>query len=195
MSQGWVWRSVPLAGRSGSAVFAALFADERIATLLESPDPTPPDTAQLSRYSIAAGGPRIVDGQPQQWTPAVGEILPMLRSLLDGTTPDLANVPVDLPFVGGWLGWLGYDLAWEIEKLPLQNPDTLPFPVAFWYEPECFAMLDHREQVLWLAAGDAGGLGGMEARLARSGGPPPPPPQRGRGGGGGGGGCEFLEGE
>jgi para-aminobenzoate synthetase component I len=167
MSQGWVWRSVPLAGRSGSAVFAALFADEAIATLLESPDPTAPDTAQLSRYSIAAGGPRIVDGQPQQWTPPVGEILPMLRSRLDGATPDLANAPVDLPFVGGWLGWLGYDLAWEIEKLPLQNRDTLPFPVAFWYEPECFAVLDHGAQVLWLAAGDAGGVDGMEARLAR----------------------------
>ena len=35
---------------------------------------------------------------------------------------------------GGWLGWLGYDLAWEIEQLPQLKPDPLPFPVAFWIE-------------------------------------------------------------
>ena len=43
-----------------------------------------------------------------------------------------------LLLVAGW-GWLGYDLAWEIEQLPKLNQDTLPFPVAYWYEPECFA--------------------------------------------------------
>jgi para-aminobenzoate synthetase component I len=170
MSQGWVWRSVPLAGRSGSQIFAALFGDAATAVLLESPDPASPDAPQLSRYSIAAGGPRLIDGQPQQWTPPVGEILPMLRSRLDGA-PDLANAPIDLPFVGGWLGWLGYDLAWEIETLPLQNRDTLPFPVAFWYEPECFAVLDHGAQMLWLAAGDDAGVGELEGRLARRGTP------------------------
>jgi len=52
--------------------------------------------------------------------------------------------PSALPFTG-WLGWLGYDVAWEIERLPYLKKDPLPFPVAFWYEPECFAVLDHWE--------------------------------------------------
>jgi para-aminobenzoate synthetase component I len=169
MSQrpGWHWRSCPLDQCTGSQIFAALFRGEPIATLLESPYPASPDDPQLSRYSICAGGPRIVDGVSQQWTPPVGEILPMLRSLVQRSQPDLTNAPVDLPFVGGWLGWLGYDLAWEIEKLPLHNSDPLPFPVAFWYEPECFAVLDHQAQVLWLAAGDLAGLDALADRLHR----------------------------
>jgi para-aminobenzoate synthetase component 1 len=85
------------------------------------------------------------------WTPESGEILSFLRSLTVSDSPDFSNVPKDLPFVGGWLGWLGYDLAWEIESLPIQNTDELPFPVAFWYEPSSFAVLDHEAQVLWLA--------------------------------------------
>jgi para-aminobenzoate synthetase component 1 len=71
-----------------------------------------------------------------------------------------------LPFTGGWLGWLGYDLAWEIEKLPELNQDTLPFPVAYWYEPDCFAVLDHVAQTLWLAAGDFEQLENLVAKLA-----------------------------
>ena len=60
--------------------------------------------------------------------------------------------PLHLPFTGGWLGWLGYDLAWEIERLPRLKLDPLPFPVAFWYEPATFAVLDHVQQTLYLAA-------------------------------------------
>jgi para-aminobenzoate synthetase component 1 len=76
--------------------------------------------------------------------------LPFLSSLLLQTRSDV--LPDHLPFHGGWLGWLGYDLAWEIEKLPDRKADTLPFPVAYWYEPDSFAILDHQAQILWLAA-------------------------------------------
>ncbi|NEQ32889.1 MAG: anthranilate synthase component I [Leptolyngbya sp. SIO4C5] len=153
----WHWRSLPLLNRTGSDVFAALFWPaassatglSQIATLLESPAAASP----LSRYSLCAGSPRWVEGQPQVWTPSIGHILPLLRSRLSQSRqnphPDL---PVDLPFQGGWLGWLGYDLAWEIEQLPWLKPDELPFPVAFWYEPAEFAVLDQQQQTLWLAA-------------------------------------------
>jgi para-aminobenzoate synthetase component 1 len=72
------------------------------------------------------------------------------------------------PFAGGWLGWLGYDLAWEIETLPTENVDSLPFPVAFWYEPETFAVLDHHTQQLWLAATQPQQLEDMERAIAQS---------------------------
>ena len=72
----------------------------------------------FARYSICAVSPRIIDGQSQLWTPPVGETLPFLRALLDSQKQHLAvNVPQEIPFSGGWLGWLGYDLAWEIEHL------------------------------------------------------------------------------
>ena len=147
-----------------------------IATLLESPvksdntstEETAKETdeetaeqktlAQLARYSICAGPPRFVKGAYQAWTLDIGSILPFLERLGKVAAPSIecldleAQPPSSLPFVGGWLGWLGYDFAWEIENLPWLKVDGLPFPVAFWYEPAEFALLDHQKQRLWLAA-------------------------------------------
>lgn len=187
--QPWYWRSLPLKHLTGSQVFAALFREDReknsanIATLLESPAAKPAESQGLARYSICAGSPRIIKGQPQLWTPPMGEIFPFLQQLWQqietptkkylgfkdtavpcpyskGFAPD-----AELPFTGGWLGWLGYDLAWEVEKLPEINSDPLPFPVAYWYEPAEFAILDHLHQTLWLAASEAESLDRMEKRL------------------------------
>jgi anthranilate/para-aminobenzoate synthase component I len=104
------------------------------------------------------------------WTPAIGEILPFLRRLLSSNRNEdnLASAPHHLPFTGGWLGWLGYDLAWEIEQLSCLNLDPLPFPVAFWYEPATFAVLDHSEQTLWLAATSEAELDQLQKRLEQS---------------------------
>jgi len=175
MTKPWYWRSLPLENRTGSEIFAALFLSNtpsKIATLLESPYPLPTNQPQLNRYSICAGAPRIIDGVPQMWTPALGQVLPFLEKLLQsrgvgvkgckGVEEQIFNSPSSplppcspaLPFTGGWLGWLGYDVAWEIEQLPFAKSDTLPFPVAFWYEPDSFAILDHAKQILWLAASD-----------------------------------------
>jgi para-aminobenzoate synthetase component I len=169
----WQWRSLPLNNRSAAEVFAALFLDDAVATLLESPGSIEGlEQPQLSRYSICAGSPHSIKGKSQLWTPKTGEILPFLRSLLQQPSSNhlrdnVDNTAVaDLPFTGGWLGWLGYDLAWEIETLPELNQDTLPFPVAYWYEPDSFAVLDHLTQILWLAAGDFVQLDNLEAKLA-----------------------------
>lgn len=187
----WHWRSLPLNHRTGSEIFEALFyspsdcqhqaQDGRdgqrwdwraIATLLESPAPPTAsiplsERSSLSRYSICAGAPRHTHGTPHIWTPGIGEIFPTLSVLLaHGQTSTTLPYPEALPFTGGWLGWLGYDAAWEIERLPYLNPDPLPFPVAFWYVPDCFAVLDHWEQTLWLAATHPEEVGHMEHRLA-----------------------------
>lgn len=162
----WYWRSLPLENRTGSQVFAALFLtnSSTIATLLESPN-SPSKHQQLTRYSICAGAPRNINGIAQAWTPRLGEVLPFLnqRWQIAGE-----NTAPDLPFTGGWLGWLGYDVAWEIEKLPYDKPDALPFPVAFWYEPACFAVLDHWEQIVYLAATEFEELDDLEQQIAQS---------------------------
>jgi para-aminobenzoate synthetase component 1 len=95
-----------------------------------------------------------VGGQWRLWTPPVGNILPFLQQFATLQPPSPTIPDPSLPFVGGWLGWLGYDTAWEIEQLPWLRPDRLPFPVAYWYEPENFAVLDHWQQVLWIATTD-----------------------------------------
>jgi para-aminobenzoate synthetase component 1 len=162
----WYWRSLPLEHRCASDIFARLFLHDDIATLLESPNSSASDYPQLARYSICAGAPRSIAGQWQLWTPVIGEILPQLNQLL-AKSNDNEEAP-NLPFTGGWLGWLGYDLAWEIERLPYLKSDTLPFPVAFWYEPEQFAVLDHAQQQLWLATTNPSKLNDLENRLTKS---------------------------
>ena len=166
--QPWAGRSFPLAHRTGSQIFTALFGADAIATLLESPYPSLGETRSLSRYSICAGGPRRLESNEWAlWTPKLGKILPFLQTQLDhALESDLrSDLPSELPFVGGWLGWLGYDLAWEIERLPYQNEETLPFPVAYWYEPDCFAVLDHFTQQLWLAVTDSRDFDRLESCL------------------------------
>ncbi|HEY9692118.1 MAG TPA: anthranilate synthase component I [Oculatellaceae cyanobacterium] len=171
--QPWYWRSLPLKQRTGSEVFNLLFRHHQIATLLESPYPSPLDQPQLTQYSICAGAPRTIQGQPQMWTPQVGEILPFLKNLLQQglisqqQTPTTNLTHQHLPFTGGWLGWLGYDLAWEIERLPSLKVDPLPFPVAYWYEPASFAVLDHWGQTLWLAASTEAELNLLQTNLAK----------------------------
>ena len=168
MTKPWYWRSLCLKNRNGSDVFAALFRHTstcKIATLLESSCPTPHEHSQLARYSICAGNPRIIDGVVQIWTPGIGEVFPLLDKLRHKQKQSSFTPSPDLPFTGGWLGWLGYDVIWEIEKLPYNKHDSLPFPVAFWYEPDCFAILDHAEQVLWLATTEEADLDKLERKL------------------------------
>jgi para-aminobenzoate synthetase component 1 len=154
-------------------VWEALFTHEPTTVLLESPAHV---LSKISRYSIAAGKPR------QVWLPPVGEILPCLRELLrrglsshsslehpsleHGIADGDRNDWNELPFTGGYFGWLGYDLAWEIEKLPYLKPDVLPFPVAFWYEPECFVVVDCQHNLAWLAASDRPQLQDLDRRLS-----------------------------
>jgi para-aminobenzoate synthetase component I len=159
----WHWRSISLQHRSGADVLTALFQAEPIHTLLESPATSP-----IARYSICAGAPRVVDGQQQLWTTEMGDIFPQLRRLLAGAVPIVPSELIDLPFTGGWLGWLGYAAAWEIEKIPPLAPDSLPFPVSYWYEPANFAVLDHHDQQLHLAATDPQDINLLLEKLAQA---------------------------
>ena len=187
--QPWRWRSLPLNRHTGLTLFSALFPPpstlasplDHIATLLESPYPLPLPSlskatavaAQIARYSICAGPPRRTPDGFKLWTPPIGKILPTLTHVFGQAPAPNDECPwigtespeSSLPFTGGWLGWLGYDLAWEIERLPSLNPDPLPFPIAYWYEPEAFAVLDHLQQRVWLAATDSRQLDDMERRL------------------------------
>ncbi len=156
--------SIPLNNRTGSEIFDRLFRSDPIATLLESPVNNAARNV-LTRYSICAGAPRSIEGQPQLFTPAIGEILDCLRRLLATSKEQTSDLPAHLPFTGGWLGWLGYELAWEIEALPDRKPDPLPFPIAYWYAPQAFAILDHWEQLLHISAPTTAELTALTAKL------------------------------
>ena len=182
--QPWHVRSYPLEHRTGTDIFAALYGHHlqqpattaHLVALLESPSPLPAKAQPHhghNRFSICAGPPRqLKDGTAKIWMPGIGEILPTLSERLKADRqvsligPEAALAAATLPFTGGWLGWLGYDLAWEIEHLPIQNSDPLPFPVALWYEPSSFAILDHHQQQLWLAASSINQLDQLDKQLS-----------------------------
>jgi len=149
------WQKRSLSAKiTGSQVWKALFADEAITTLLESPAQV---LSKTSRYSIMGAKTQ------RTWTPPLGKIFSCLEQMQ--TEAQTSPNPDDLPFIGGHLGWLGYDLAWEIEKLPYLKSDTLPFPVAFWYEPANFAVVDHQTDLVWLGSRSRGDLEEMSDRL------------------------------
>ena len=103
----WYWRSLALKNRTASEIFTCLFeSTDTIGTVLESPIPTKSESQQLSRYSICAGAPRIINGESQLWTPAVGKILPFLDGLVQRQRVDNPEV-AHLPFTGGVVRLVG----------------------------------------------------------------------------------------
>jgi para-aminobenzoate synthetase component I len=162
--------SLPLREKTASAIFDRLFRQKgQICTLLESPSSNENECNFLARYSICAGVPASIEGKLQIWTPSIGKILPCLQNLL-ANPPSASDLPSELPFTGGWLGWLGYDLAWEIERLTYNKTDSLPFPVAYWYLPSNFVVVDRLSQIIWLAAETESALAIMREKLGNSGG-------------------------
>ncbi len=143
----WFWRSIR-GNFSAQVVWERLFRDAPISTVLENPQ-----------------GFSIVAAQPQRyWQPPLGQVFECLAQL--ELSPPWGDCPTHLPFTGGYLGWLGYDVGWEIEKLPYLKPDRLSFPPAFWYEPRQFAVIDHGQQELWLASTNPLELGELGAMMS-----------------------------
>lgn len=122
-------RSLPFSISPG-LLFEQLFADEPLAVLLESPGDA--CSSKTARYSYLAAIPHKI------LTPPLGSVCQALKDWL----AEAEEMPL--------LGWLGYDVAWEIEHLPEQKKDTLSFPIAFWFEPEVLMVYDHGEKVLTL---------------------------------------------
>ncbi|MEN9249009.1 MAG: anthranilate synthase component I [Gloeomargarita sp. GXS_bins_116] len=146
----WLWQSQPLNGRTGSQVFARLGLTEPVAALLESPP------GSGGRYSLCAAGRRWV-------ALAIPHLLPWLRQHL--RTDPAITAPAEVPFAGGWWGWLAYEAVWAWERLPPLATDPLPFPVGFWWQPDWCAVLDHQQDRLYLGAPDRDQLAGLRQRL------------------------------
>jgi len=65
----------------------------------------------------------------------IGKVYPFYSNYCEGEGEEATKqgfTSPSLPFSGGWLGWLGYIIAWEIERLHLSLIATV---LNFWYEP------------------------------------------------------------
>ena len=116
------------------AAFARLAGGESRAFLLESVE----HAGRWGRWSfiglrpsatLVARGSRIeVEGELPPGVPLDRGVLPAIRAVLDACRgPSLPELP---PLQGGLVGYLGYDIVREVERLPAAPPDEGGYPDA-----------------------------------------------------------------
>lgn len=77
-----------------------------------------------------------------------GNPLEELRNILDSHKVVYQNKP-PIPFTGGGVGYLGYDLCHFTEKLPNQAKDDLKFPDLYFAFYNRFFAIDHYAHEIW----------------------------------------------
>jgi anthranilate synthase component 1 len=142
------------------AAFLKLAHGKPFSFLLESVE----GGAARGRYSIIGLAPDLIwrcEGghatlnrdaltQPDAFQPDTRPALESLRALIAESRLD---VPDGLPpMCGGLIGYLGYDMIRQIEKLPADNPDDIGTPEALLARPTLFAIFDNVTDLLTLAA-------------------------------------------
>ncbi len=142
------------------AAFLKLAHGQANSFLLESVE----GGAARGRYSIIGMAPDLVwrcrDGRaeinrdalaaPHAFVAQDGAPLEALRALLGETR---LAVPAGLPpMIGGLVGYLGYDMVRQMERLPEKNVDVLELPEAVMLRPTLFAVFDTVKDELTLAA-------------------------------------------
>jgi anthranilate synthase component I len=86
----------------------------------------------------------------ENFTPDPRPALESLRALLAESR--LETIPGLPPMAGGVVGYLGYDMVRQMERLPSKNADPLGLPEAILLRPTLFAIFDNVRDELTLAA-------------------------------------------
>lgn len=126
---------------------------------------------RLGRFSFLGAEPAVVVSAKGRsirlWEQGVehrlsGNPFSVLRSLLERYRAEPSDAPV--PFTGGFVGYMGYDLCHFVERLPRTAVDDVGLPDLHFALYDCVAAYDHaagrwyavsragRERLMWIDA-------------------------------------------
>ncbi len=142
------------------------------------------EQGQVGRYSFVGLRPRAVlrwsDGTLSEWSgeeaaagaaPSRSESAPDPYAAVAARLGDLRPAPVEglPPFVGGAVGFFGYDLVRTVEPLGEPNPDPLGLPDMALMVTDAMVVFDHlRHELTILACAFADDEGGIDAAYERA---------------------------
>jgi anthranilate synthase component 1 len=112
-------------------------------------------TAEINCHALSAPHAFVTDARPP---------LESLRSLLQESRLELpGGIP---PMAGGLVGYLGYDMVRQMERLPAKNIDPLGLPESVLLRPTLFAIFDNVRDEFFLVSPvrPDGGLGPAAAQ-------------------------------
>ena len=155
-----VWAEILADMETTVSVYRKLSAGSDCAFLLESVE----HGANMGRYSFIGCNPEVVllsrgdetdvhyFGADHHVVHEKGGAITFLRDFMRRykpvPDPDLAGIP----FIGGGVGYMGYDLVRSFERLPDSNPDDLKLPDAHFMIADTLAIFDHvRHRTILLA--------------------------------------------
>ncbi|HEX4352365.1 MAG TPA: aminodeoxychorismate synthase component I [Polyangiales bacterium] len=120
--------------------YVELHRDEPFACLLDSAS----EMAGLGRYSFLGASPRAVlrvkraaDGG------GTDGFVELERRLTALAMPSDVRAQIDLPFVGGYVGYVGYDAGRYLERLPDRTRDDLALPDLYLIQIDQLLAHDH----------------------------------------------------
>jgi anthranilate synthase component 1 len=155
-----VWRRGVADLETPVAAFLKLAHGRPNSFLLESVE----GGAARGRYSIIGMEPDLVwrcrDGQAEvnrDVRSAPHAFVPESRPALESLRATIAEARLDLPaslppMAGGLVGYLGYDMVRQMERLPQKNVEQLGVPEGLLLRPTLFAIFDNVNDELTLAA-------------------------------------------
>jgi anthranilate synthase component 1 len=175
-----VWRKTVADLETPVAAFLKLAHGQPNSFLLESVE----GGAARGRYSVIGMQPDLIwrcqDGRasvnryalsaPHAFVPEDRGPLESLRALIAETQLDVpAHMP---PMAGGLVGYLGYDMVRQMERLPDKNRDVIGVPEGIMVRPTLFAIFDNVNDELTLVtpvypAGDVSAETAWQRALGR----------------------------
>lgn len=90
--------------------------------------------------TIKSEGPEITESSQQKETKTSGKILDFIENYLNKEYDDLGT---ELPFTGGLVGYLGYDIVNQIENLESKNSKQINVPETFLLNYKTVVSYDH----------------------------------------------------